>query len=348
MARLDRAIQGASVEPFAEGGVQLRPGPMDPPVKPGDDECGERRVRTKLASCGRKLMQRRTYPLASGDMAAVHFGRVSNPLKLVFLHANGFCGQAYASVLEPLGVHAMAVDLRGHGRTTLPANPRDLKSWTTFRDDVVELFERHIPRPVVVAGHSLGAASAILAARKLGPRMSGYVGLDPVILGPLWGAVARMPGYRAYAKRRLPLARNAGNRRAEFASREAAFDHYHGRGAYKRFPDAVLRDYVAGGTLPSGDGVRLACEPAWEQAIFVAQAHDILGNAKFLPRFSRILFAGRGAPQTPGARERIARTLGPDRVARDMDVGHLFPLERPEMATQVLRDALQEVALARR
>ena len=285
-------------------------------------------------------------------MAAVHFGRVSNPLKLVFLHANGFNALAYASVLEPLGVHAMAVDLRGHGRSTLPAVAKDLRNWLTFRDDVVELFERHIAydqkRPLVLAGHSLGAATGILAARKLGRRISGYAGLDPVVLGPLWRVVASLPGYRAYTKRRLPLARGAGNRRAEFASREAAFAHYQGRGAYKRFPDQVLRDYLTDGMRADGNGVRLSCAPAWEQAIFVAQAHDVIGAAKFLPRFSRILFAGRGAPQTPGARERIARVLGPDRVARDMEVGHLFPLERPELATQVLRDTLQEVALARR
>ena len=296
-------------------------------------------------------MERRTYPLSSGDMAAVHFGRTSNPLKLVFLHANGFNALSYASVLEPLGVHAMAVDLRGHGRTTLPADPKALRNWLTFRDDVVELFERHIAhdprRPVVLAGHSLGAATGILAARKLGRRISGYAGLDPVILGPLWRFVASLPGYRAYTKRRMPLARGAGNRRAEFGSKEAAFAHYNGRGAYKRFPDQVLRDYLTDGMRSVEGSVRLACEPAWEQAIFVAQAHDVIGAAKFLPRFSRIMFAGRGAPQTPGAREAIAKTLGPDRVARDMEVGHLFPLERPELATEVLKGALQEVALAR-
>ena len=293
------------------------------------------------------MITRRAYPVADGEIAAVHFGRTSNPLKLVFLHANGFCAQSYTEVLAPLGVHAVALDLRGHGRTTLPADPRALRSWQVFADDVLAFFHAHVDRPVLLAGHSLGAVTGMLAARKLGPRIHGYVGFDPVILPRLWRFAAMMPGYRAYARRRFGLARAAGRRRDRFDSREDAFAHYHGRGAYKRFPDPVLRDYVAGGTLRDGDGVRLACAPAWEQAVFTAQVHDEIGAAKFLPRFSRILFAGRGAPSTPGSRRAIARTLGPDRIARLPDMGHLFPLERPDLATEALRDALQEIALSR-
>jgi len=280
-------------------------------------------------------------------MAAVHFGRTANPLKLVFLHANGFCGEAYAQVLEPLGVHAMAVDLRGHGRTTLPANPRQLKSWNLFRDDVVELFEEHIHSPVLLAGHSLGAVTGILAARKLGTRIQGYVGFDPVLLPAGWRYVAALPGYRAYSKRRFALARNAGRRRDQFESREVAYNHYHGRGVYKRFQDAVLRDYLSGGLIADGDQMRLACAPAWEQAIFIAQTHDAFKAARGLPRFSRIMFAGKGAPHTPGSRKAMARIIGPNRIARDESVGHLFPLEKPEMARHILADALQEIALAK-
>lgn len=295
-------------------------------------------------------MERRTYdlPARGGAVAGVHFGRTSNPLKLVFLHANGFCAQSYANVLEPLGVHALAIDLRGHGRTTLPADPGDLKSWNLFRDDVVTFFDAHVDAPVMLAGHSLGAVTGILAARKLGKHIHSFVGFDPVLLPRAWRYVARLPGYRAYSKRRFSLARNAGRRRDIFESREAAFAHYQGRGAYKRFPEAVLRDYLAGGLRAEGDHFRLACAPAWEQAIFIAQTHDALGAARALPRFSRIVFAGRGAPHTPGSRKAMAKALGPDRISQDVELGHLFPFERPELATEVLRAALTEVGFARR
>ena len=43
----------------------------------------------------------------------------------------------------------------------------------------------------------------------------------------------------------------------------------------------------------------------------------------------------------------MAKILGPNRIARDETLGHLFPLEKPEIATSALQDALQEIALAR-
>ena len=291
-------------------------------------------------------MERRTYPLRDGDLAAVHFGHTSNPLKLVFLHANGFDALAYRSVLEPLGVHAMAVDLRGHGRTALPAEPRRLKSWTTFRDDVLELFEHHIPRPVMLAGHSLGAVTGMLAARRLGARITGYVGMDPPLPPPVWRVMTFVPGHRALVRRAFPLARAAGKRRSVFPDRAAAWEHFHGRGAYRRFPDAVLRDFLEDGLLDSGEGVRLACAPAWESAIYTAWPRDAVRAVRHLPPFSRVVFAGINAPSTDGSRRAVARALGPDRVMRLDECGHLFPLERPEIATAILRDALQEVSLA--
>ena len=296
-------------------------------------------------------MQRRTYSLAAGDIAAVHFGRASNPLKMVFLHANGFNAAAYARALEPLGRHVMAVDLRGHGRTRLPADPRALRSWDRFASDVVELFERHIERPVLLAGHSLGAVTGMLTARRLGERVSGLVALDPPLPPLLWQALTLVPGHRRPLARMFPPARIAGRRRERFPSREAAWEHFHGRGAYRRFSDPVLRDFLGDGLRPDPDagpeGVRLACAPAWERAIYMAWPRDAVRAARALPRHSRVVFAGIGAPSTQGSRARIARLLGPDRVARLEECGHLFPLERPEIATAILDDALREVALVR-
>ena len=280
-------------------------------------------------------------------MAAVHFGRVSNPLKLVFLHANGFCAQAYAEVLEPLGLHVMALDLRGHGRTELAADPRRLVSWNLFRDDVVAFFEAHVERPVMLAGHSLGAVVGMLAAPRLGTRLSGYLGLEPVIFPRAAGMLARLPGTRTLLMRRFAIARAAARRRSHFADRAAALTHYRGRGAYARFPDAVMRDYLAGGLRPDGNGLELSCAPGWEAAIYVAQAHDTLRAARALPRFSRVAFTEHGSPTPRRTQAALARALGPDRVTRLDGMGHLFPLETPGIATQILSNGLREVGFAR-
>ena len=211
-------------------------------------------------------MKRQTYPLRDGDLSALHFGDMSEPVRLVFLHANGFNAQSYRTILEPLGVHAIAFDMRGHGQSREMPQPANIANWHIFRDDCAEFFDRHLPGltdgSVVLAGHSFGAVSAILAAPKIKNKLSGYVGFDPVSVPFLFRLTSALPGGRAYMKKRMPIARNAGRRKSVFDNPEAAFERWHGRGAFKGMADEVLRDYIAGGLIERADGQwELACRP---------------------------------------------------------------------------------------
>ena len=70
--------------------------------------------------------RRRMIPLADGEMAALEFGDAGRPLDVVFLHANGLNALTYRSLLGPLslGLRVLAPDLRGHGDSRLPADPK--------------------------------------------------------------------------------------------------------------------------------------------------------------------------------------------------------------------------------
>lgn len=297
------------------------------------------------------LIERRTYPLRDGTLSALHFGRTANPLKLVFLHANGFNAQAYAQILGPLGVHAVAFDMRGHGQSALPTDVRALTGWQIFRDDCVEFFDRYVPDlapgKVVLAGHSFGAVSGILSAPALKDRISGYVGFDPVSLPKTFGLTSVLPGGRTYMKKRLPIARNAGRRKNAFDSPDAAFERYQGRGAFRGMPDAVLMDYLTGGLQQQPDGQwQLACDPAWEQAIFVAQWHDQFKAARDLPDHSKIMYAGKySAVSTKGTRGLMQKRQPKISVTYDAELAHLFPLHDTVLATRTLRDVITRAAL---
>ncbi|MGB0906335.1 MAG: alpha/beta fold hydrolase [Maricaulaceae bacterium] len=291
--------------------------------------------------------ERRDYELSDGTISAWHFGQSRNPLKVVFLHANGFNGLSYRRVLEPLGVHAVALDLRGHGFSDLPTKPSRLKSWNVFRDDICDFFERYVKSPVIVSGHSYGAVSGILAAKNLGDKMSGYVGFDPVLMPRLARLYSVMPMGRASMKKRLPIARNAGKRRREFDSQQAAFEKYKGRGAFKGVPDEILNDYLSGGLEPGLDGgVQLSCDPLWEQAIFCAQGHKSFKALRHLPRHRRLIFAGKASPTPKPCRDRAAKILGTESVDYAENGEHLFPLHNPEMATEALREMINHVSLS--
>ena len=285
---------------------------------------------------------RKFYDLRDGRISAVHFGDMSEPPRLFMLNANGFNGYSYKTILEPLGVHVIALDLRGHGMSELPTDVNALKNWHIFRDDVVEFFGRYIESPVVLAGHSYGAVTAMLAMPQIKDKVSGYVGFDPVLIPGIFRAINRLPGGRAYMKARLPIARNAGRRRAQFDNLETAFERYKNRGAFRGFTDEALRDYLTGGLIADRDAMKLACDPLWEQAIFVAQGHNVFKAIPHLPRNnSHVTFAGKhGAVSFKSGRNAIARIIGAENVVFDKNRAHMFPMHDPDYATGRLREAL--------
>ncbi len=288
--------------------------------------------------------RRRMIPLPDGEMAALDFGDSARPVDLVFSHANGFNAQTYRILLAPLslGMRIVAVDMRGHGASRLPADPRGRRSWRDFRDDLVgALGELAAAGPVVLCGHSMGGTVSLLAAAKAPDKVRGLVLFDPVIMPRLVALYAKAPWTSGVLWTRLPIARAAAHRRPVFESMAAAFAAYKGRGAFKTWPDAVLADYVAGGFRPRTDGkVELACAPAWEASNFAAQGCDPWAAMRRVRAPVRILRAERGSTCRIGTEAALLRRLPQARVETVPGTSHFLPMERPDL----VRDALLEAA----
>ncbi|MEH6663379.1 MAG: alpha/beta hydrolase [Brevundimonas sp.] len=269
-------------------------------------------------------------------MSVMDLGDSARSPDMVFLHANGFNARTYRTLLKPLARTAriLAPDLRGHGRSTLPAAPGWRRSWRDLRDDVAALIDTLEGPPVVLAGHSMGAVVALLAAGQRPDRVRAVVMLDPVIL-PRPAAFAMSLPLIGRTARRYPLAANALRRRSRFESRRAAMEAYRGRGAFKGWPDAVLADYVADGFRDAGDGVELACAPGWEASNYAAQGCDPWPVLRGIDRPVSVL----------KAEHRSTCSLAPGQIA-GIDVStvaggdHFFPLLKPGPARAALKAAL--------
>lgn len=291
-------------------------------------------------------IDRRNHVVTGGTLSAVHFGPTEEPIRLIMLHANGFNARSYRVILENLPVHAVSLDLRGHGFSTLSYNPEKLRTFYQFRDDVLEFIARYVPGEVVMAGHSLGASVGALCAPALDGQLKGFVGFDSPIM-PIWmRPFFHIPGWVEMMQKRLAIAAKAGRRRSEFESIEQAYERYHKRGIFRKFSDEVLLDYVLGGLKKDGDGWRLACDPKWEQAIYPAHGHNLFKAARSLPKDNtQILFATVQAPNTFLSRERMKAIVGKDNVHRQAGFDHMFPLNKPEFAEKALMKAIKSARL---
>lgn len=287
-------------------------------------------------------MRRFRVELKDGEASGIAFGDPVRPIEVLFLHATGFNAITYESILEPLGtrMHAAAVDMRGHGRSRLPANPRRMKSWNRFRDDVIQLLDKTAPDGAVLGGHSMGATVALLVAAKRPDLVRGLVLVDPVLL--------RRPQYTLF---NLPLinmligknamAKQALRRRRDFGSTSEAAEALRGRGAFKTWRAPFLDDYVVDGVLRQDDGrFSLSCTPEWESAVFCAHRYRPWAAMRRL-RKKRIpivvLQAEKESTSGADADQRI-HAIRPDAaVTKVPGTTHFVPMERP----YVVRDALK-------
>lgn len=282
-------------------------------------------------------------PRGTGEMAVLDFGDPKRPVDVVFVHANGFNARTYRAILQPLSdeMRILAPDLRGHGRTTLPADGRGQRSWRGLRDDLIALLEALDGPPAILSGHSMGGTAALLTAGKAPARARGLALFDPVMWGPVGVAMAHIPFAREMTAKRAPIAVQAARRRSVFDSRAAAFKAYHDRGAFKDWPDAMLKDYVADGLRERADGkVELACPPEWEALHYTTHAHDPYAA---LRRFSgpvSIVKARRGS--TTRIRDIEAfQARYPNATIRKADGGHFFPMVNPDAVRDALREAVR-------
>src|ERR1700757_2206540 len=91
-------------------------------------------------------------PDRGGVMAALEFGPPERPIDIVFSHANGFNARTYRTILAPLAseLRILALDMRGHGASSLPARAEGWPGWGEYALDLLALLAAETAGPVVL------------------------------------------------------------------------------------------------------------------------------------------------------------------------------------------------------
>lgn len=300
-----------------------------------------------MSECGTiqdEGFRRLRFELAGGAMAGLAFGREGPNPDIVFLHATGFNARTYRAMLAPLGnrFQVWAIDLRGHGRTTLPARRFGYSSWRQHREDIANLLDRYTSGRVTLAGHSFGGTVALMVAARRPELVASLALIDPVILSSTHYGAVELPLAPLLMRATFPLARGAARRRARFPTRDAAVEAFTDRGVFKVFPREVIEDYVADGLREdaAGDFV-LSCSPLYEAATFAAQRNNPW------PLFRQVkcplvaLRAERHSTFVSSAAHRLALVKPDARIVTLEGAGHMIPMEQPDR----VRAAIESAAL---
>jgi pimeloyl-ACP methyl ester carboxylesterase len=190
------------------------------------------------------------------------FGDKGAPLLII--HGNTHSGGTYAPLAQRLAsdFKVYAIDLRGHGLSDKP----EAYSWTAFRDDIVGLLDQLDLRDAVIVAHSRGGGVTLLTAAARPDRVRGVVAYEPTLPVQLMNGLTD----EAAEERARNLVARAERRRDSFPSRQAMYDHFHGRGAFERWQDEYLHAFVEHAAIETEAGVQLASPTRIEALLYRA------------------------------------------------------------------------------
>jgi pimeloyl-ACP methyl ester carboxylesterase len=267
--------------------------------------------------------------------------RRGNGPTLLFVHGTSFHGRLWDEVIAALpGLHAVAVDQRGHGRST--GGP--IRHWRTLCEDMAALIRGLDLTNVLGVAHSMGGHTLIAGAAACQDRFRRLLLIDPMVAPPEEYEGGRssflQPGQTH------PSAR----RKRHFASPEAMIERFREREPYSLFTPGTLDAYCRHGLRPAddGDGWELACAPEMEASVYTASRTNgaifesiralhlpvlvvraILRERKGVTDFT-------GSPTWPG----LADALPNGRDLYRPDHTHFLPMEAPGEAAALVRQEL--------
>jgi pimeloyl-ACP methyl ester carboxylesterase len=190
----------------------------------------------------------------SGDLRLAVWEWPGGDPPLLFAHATGFHGRCWDHIAREFpGRRALALEFRGHGRSSKPHPPIP---WPDFAADVLAVARHFGLRDALAVGHSMGGHSLVSAAIQEPAIFAALVLVDPVLFPPEYYSAP--PPDAAYIARR----------RNHWASPQEMWERFRPRLPFSRWQPEALRNYCDYALLPEGDAFALACPPALEAAIY--------------------------------------------------------------------------------
>jgi pimeloyl-ACP methyl ester carboxylesterase len=264
---------------------------------------------------------------------------------IVFSHANSFPASTYRVLFRHLksrGFTVKAIEKYGHD----PRYPIS-NNWPHVVQHLVDYARHAVEKagePVWLVGHSLGGFLSLMAASRNPELARGVVLVDSPILGG-WRstAVGVMKTTQMFGS--LSPGAVSRNRRNNWPTVDAAFEHFRHKKAFSKWDHEVLMDYVTHGTLES-DGKRIL---SFDRNVETQFYNTVPNNLEQLlaqhPLKCPVAFVG-GLASIEMKQVGMATT---ERITKGrimmLDGSHLFPMEKPVATAAAIEAALRNFSI---
>jgi pimeloyl-ACP methyl ester carboxylesterase len=240
--------------------------------------------------------------------------------------------------------HVLGMDDRGHGKTSAPADPGQLKNWGVFANDLT-CFLESLPEPVIAAGHSRGAVVSLLVAARRPDLVRALILIDPAIMPFYFNALWYLRKKLGLVRRRAEVKQTA-RRRKTWPSREVIRSAYLKKYPFSNWKAGFLDSYLQDGIREAIDGqVELSCDPFWEAEVFATFQYEIWRTIRQI-QCPVLVVHGMGSNAFPPSAARSFKAKVPSTLMVGLpETSHFVPMERPEETVRAILDFLKKFGL---
>ena len=265
---------------------------------------------------------------------------------LVFFHATGLNCETYLDFLEKVYLMLdskktiIALDQRGHGKTTLTADPDRLKSWSQYALDADVFLRKRNITSAIFLGHSMGSIVASEVIKRGDFKVSHLIMLDPVLFYDPYTAIFSEIKNKFILLRSNDKVVGAAKRRDKFESFEQATMHYEGRSMFKTWPLESLKNYLSGGLIEEDSGLKLSCSPTWESKTFETVSFNTYRILNCLNLPTLILRAEHFSTFSSKGMKYLSKKNNFEVV--EVEGSHFFPIENSKKTSNLIQKFISQ------
>jgi pimeloyl-ACP methyl ester carboxylesterase len=248
---------------------------------------------------------------------------------IYFSHANGFNGLTYKTLLNKISPNQKIIsyDLRGHGKSTVPAEPEKLKSWQRYRDDLISILEKN-NEPSTLIGHSLGGTTSLLVAFKRPELVSKIILIDPVLLPFTYWLGTKAVQSIGLIEKVHPMVKGALVRKKTWKSKEEAFQYFSGKKLFRKVIPEAINDYIDGGIKKIDENLyELNCNPKWEAATFKLTSGGNWFNLKKSNVPTKVILTPNSIVCNERSQKKLNKSIAKIEFVTLENTTHMLPLE---------------------